>query len=137
MSCADTSNLKRQLTYYRKLLKEASFVNPVDNNTIGIGTQFSIDIIRADECTITKRLEMINRACSFSETTDEFMERISTVGSMVYGLSEGDVFRNDIMPNFRNKSEFISGRVYDIDNSIDRYVTIDPVEYQKKKCKNK
>lgn len=117
-------SIRQKLVYYKKLLRENNFINPIDNNTIGIGTQFSIDLIRNNQKT-TKRLEMINKACCFGETTDEFMERISTVGFMVYGLGDGDTFGNQL----------IHGMVYDIDNSLDRFVTIVPEEYQKRKLK--
>ncbi len=118
------NSLKSKLAYYKKILKEYKCVHHMDDDTIGIGSQFSIDLIKRDGRIVTKRLELIDVAHS-TETTDEFVERISPLGSMLYGLTENDAFQNN--------NKIISGRVYDIDNSRDRFNTIDPIEYQKVK----
>ena len=120
------NSLKSKLAYYRKILKDYRCVFPIDNGTIGIGSQFSIDLNKKDGSIITKRLELVNIAHS-TETTDEFVDRISPLGSMLYGLTENDTFQNN--------NKMISGKVYDIDNSKDRFNTIDHIEYKKVKSK--
>lgn len=120
------NRLKSKLAYYRKILRDYQYVIPKDDGTINIGSQFSIELNKRDGSIIKKRLELVNVAHS-TETTDEFVERISPLGSMLYGLKENGIFQNN--------NRMISGRVYDIDNSIDRLNTIDPIEYQKVKVK--
>lgn len=107
------------------IISEPSFVKNNVNRKIGYGTSFSV-MIYAQEKIINQRLEMIHQAFS-TETTKEYIERISTLGNSIYGLLENEQF---FVPNLG-----ISGLVYDVDNSYyeERFVTNDPLVYQKRK----
>ncbi len=59
-----------------------------------------------------RRFEMINSAVS-TELDRNYIERISNLGSKLYGLSENDEFIVRI-----GNSNFISGIVFDIENKI-------------------
>ena len=118
---SNNKRLKRRLNAIRKILSESMIVNPPTDNTIGVGSQFSIMLFTKEKIRL-KRVEMINYATS-TETDKEYIEKISTLGSILYGLKENEEF---LMKN-------VSGIVYDINNQSNRFTTTSPTTYQKRK----
>lgn len=118
----DTSE-KHRLRYIRGLLKNSEMAPLPKGNTIGVGTQFSV-VLQIGQKIVTKRVEMINSAVG-REMNDEFMEKISSIGSRVFGLCENDSFT------------FHSGKgfVYDVDNQLKRAKTNSPILYHTRNLK--
>lgn len=94
----------------RKCLKENKVAEMSDDGTIGIGSIFTVKIL-LDDKEEEMNVELINRAVS-TEYPGEYLERVSSLGSKVYGLHEGEEFVFN-GPNGKN----ISGVVYNIKNN--------------------
>lgn len=92
---------------------------------ITTGTTFSI-MLFTDEGTITKRVELIDKAVS-DELENEYVEKISPLGLAVCGLTEQDEFI------IRVNQKYITGVVYDISNNLEDLKTKDATAYQKSK----
>ena len=107
---ATTKVEKMRLKKVRQLLKEKEVVPLPTDGTIGIGTEFSI-MIATKEGLTTKRVELINEAYS-NELENEYIERISPLGSKIFGLKEGDSFEHTTFSH-----DIISAIVFDIDNT--------------------
>lgn len=98
-----------------------------DENSIGIGSEFTLKLFIDDE-EFVSNLEMINRAVS-DELDREYIERISPMGSKIYGLKEGERF------TYRDgRNKIIFGTVYNIQNVISNK---DINNYQYKKVENR
>ncbi len=132
LSGKDRKKLIQRLSYVRKLIASSNIASLPDDNTIGIGSQFSMMIISSNFETKFERRELINSAVSI-EKDDMYIERISPLGSKIYGLGESEecIFRID---SNNNHATVI---VYDIDNTKDRLVTNDPTDYVLQKAKRR
>ena len=116
--------IKSKLSALRQYISEYKIAQPPTSESIGIGTNFSF-IINTTTGVINKRVEMINRAVS-NELEDEYIERISPLGSKVFGLRENEEF------TIRNSDgRKLKGMVYDIDNSKYPFKTNNPLVYKK------
>lgn len=93
------------------ILSKKNFAHLPLDGTIGVGTRFSIKIISKDGEQVIEDVEMINRAFS-TEFPGEYIERISLLGSKVFGLREGEEFTFRL-PNGKNAA----GYVYNIQNT--------------------
>ena len=112
---ANTRNLeetKIRINTIKELLNRKK-ENGTEDNTIGIGTIFSIKL---DNGVSIENIEMINRAYS-DEFDDEYIERISPLGEKIFGLSENDTF------NIKIGENEINGYVYNIKNSLTKNKT--------------
>ena len=123
---ANNGNYKERLTTVKKLLEESKVAKLPNNETIGIGTCFSIMTFDKNTGVETKRFELINRAVS-DELENEYLEVSSPLGSRVLGLSNND----EVV--FRENNSWVSGVVYDIDNGKKHLKTTDPLTYRR--CK--
>ncbi len=115
--------LGRRIGRIKNILANREIALPIVEDVIEIGSVFSIMLFEKDH-TIIKRVELIGKAYS-DELNDEYIEKISPLGSSVYGLHNNDEFV------YRTGPHFITGIVYDIDNSKGPRV-LDALEYQKK-----
>ena len=123
-SIANKNLIKSKLSALRQYISEYKIAQPPTSESIGIGTNFSF-IINTPTGVINKRVEMINRAVS-NELEDEYIERISPLGSKVFGLRENEEF------TIRNSDgRKLKGMVYDIDNSKYPFKTNNPLVYKK------
>lgn len=114
---------KSRLGNINHLLKNASLATLPADDTIGIGSNFSLLMFDGNETRI-KRLEMINRAVS-TELDSEYVERISPLGSQVFGLKNNDEFI------VRSGNTYYTGIVFDIDNHAEQMKTNNATTYQK------
>lgn len=80
----------RRRSFYQKLLETPLAEIPKDNR-IGIGSNVKILLTDENGNTVEQSFEMINRAVS-TELAAHYVERISPLGSAIYGLKEGDTF---------------------------------------------
>ena len=85
------SNSSRRLTEIKKLLKKP-VVEEIPSETIGIGSTIEISIAEKGKELKTESYEMINYAIS-DELEDAYVERISPLGSRLYGLKVNDTFK--------------------------------------------
>lgn len=85
------SNSSRRLTEIKKLLKKP-VVEEIPFETIGIGSTFEIAIAEKGKEPKIESYEMINYAVS-DELEDAYLERISPLGSRLYGLKVNDTFK--------------------------------------------
>jgi len=113
---------KRRLTEIRKLLKEVEVVTPPTDNTIGIGSEFSLTLANAKGLK-TIRVEMIQEALG-RELPDEYIEQISPAGGRILGLKEGESFEY-----ISSKEGKVDGFVFDIDNEKKDPKTSNPLYY--------
>ena len=118
-------SMASRLAYILDLLDNVKIAEKPADNTIGVGSSFSVMLF--DEETSFHRYQLINHAVS-DELTDEFIEKISPLGTKVFGLKENEEFvvRKD-------DNSWVSGIVYDIDNSKNQIKTTDPLVYQKQR----
>lgn len=117
-----TREMKFRLQNIYKALNENYALPPTDG-TIGIGSTFSVMLFGKDKIT-SRRFEMINRAVG-TELDTEYIERISALGSHIFGLKENEEFV------IRGKDRYnIVGKVFDIDNDLNRYETNSALNYQ-------
>ena len=112
-----------RMTKIKELLKRP--ISHPEGNKIAVGSSFSVMLFEPEQ-TVFKRLELVNQAYS-DELNDEYVERISALGMVVYGLGEGEEFV------IKKDNQYISGQVYDIDNRKDSIRTTSPLVYQKSK----
>lgn len=113
---------KRRLTEIRKLLKEVEVVTPPTDDTIGIGSEFSLTLANAKGLK-TIRVEMIQEALG-RELPDEYIEQISPAGGRILGLKEGESFEY-----ISSKEGKVDGFVFDIDNEKKDPKTSNPLYY--------
>ena len=100
---------KKRISEIKELL-ERKVISENDDDTIGVGTIFSIELNTSEGKKIIKDAEMINVAVS-NEYDEEYIERISPLGTKVLGLREEDSFI------VRINRENVIGRVFNIRNS--------------------
>lgn len=86
----DTASIAR-LAIVNELLTRPVVTNP-EEGQIGIGTKFDVTICSPDSIVTTHTYEMINSAVS-DELDDAYVERISPIGTSLYGLHEKDTFK--------------------------------------------
>jgi len=113
----------KRISTIKRILKEQERASSLEDDTIGIGSTFSLMLFEKDR-TVIKRVEMIGKAFG-DELTDEYVEKISTLGSTIYGLHNNDEFI------YHTPHRYIAGKVYDIDNRQENRIT-DALEYQKR-----
>lgn len=116
--------LQLRLGQIKKYLKELKVATPPTDNTIGIGTHFSIIMETPNQPKIIRRVELVNRALG-DELDSDYIERLSVLGTAAYGKKEKDEF---IIQKGTTK---IKCEVFDIDNEKDNKKTNDPIAYQK------
>lgn len=121
---------RQRLGHIKKILEEREVIVPEDKETIDIGSRFSIQTFGEDGI-VTRRVEMINTAVG-DELENEYVEAISPMGSKILGLKNNDefIFR-------KGRSQYISGTVFDIDNSNDQVKTNNALTYQKTRSRRK
>lgn len=118
--------VNRRLSNLKRILESSKLAILPEDETIGIGTSFSIMIFDKDK-TYFKRFEMIDQAIS-NEREDEYIERISPLGNAVFGLKNQEEF----IVQTRD-FHFVSGIVFDISNHKECMQTNNPTIYQKSK----
>lgn len=101
------ADIRAKIAVIKKLLKEATIAVPPTNGTIGVGSKFKINFLIPEEKEM--EVELINRAVT-TETTDAYIERISSLGSRLYGLKENQEFA------YYNGTEHVGGIVSNIEN---------------------
>lgn len=100
-----------RLQKIKKLLTNSVLAFPPADGTIGIGSRFEIMLSDGSK-TETKEAELINRAIT-SELEEEYVERISPLGTKVFGLRIGDTFK------VQKSNKIYTGLVVNIDNKIE------------------
>ena len=118
--------INHRIQWIKKTIGTRKVAQLPTDGSIGVGTAFSI-MFFGEERVTTKRVEMINQAVG-DELTDNYVERVSPLGSQIYGLKEQEEF---IV--FVNGYQSLTGIVYDIDNQLERQQTTSPLAYQKRK----
>lgn len=105
------------------LLARYKRVSAPTNGTIGVGSQISIALKDKDgNLTTIDNVEFINRALS-TELDGLYIERISTLGSTVYGLKQNDTFK------VRLGYQEYTGIITNVYNK--NYLTLPKHEYKK------
>lgn len=104
---ANNPSQKSKLQNIRHLLHYSLVAIPPTDGTIGIGTQFKVILTDGENAEI-KSAELINRAVS-SELDDEYVERISPLGSKIFGLMPNDTF------SLRKGNKTYMGMVINVD----------------------
>ncbi|MCI8588828.1 MAG: hypothetical protein HFG40_04170 [Bacilli bacterium] len=120
------ATINRRIQTIKKLIETRKIAQLPTDGTIGVGTAFSI-MFFGDQRVTTRRVEMINQAVG-NELTEDYVERISPLGSKIYGLKEQEEFMIMV-----NGYQPLTGMVYDIDNQLERVETRDPLVYQKRR----
>ncbi len=94
-----------------KILNDSIVTVPADSESVQIGS--IVDLTLMDENGEVKPLhfELINRAVS-TEIDEDYVERISPLGTAIYGLKRGDTFTVR-----RKHKESLKGIIEDIDNT--------------------
>ena len=75
----------------------------------------------------TKHVEMINQAVS-DELDSEYIERISPLGSQIFGLRKDEKF---VAQLDKRRNQYMRGKVLNVDNSFSLSLHSSP--YQKRK----
>lgn len=105
------------------LLARYKRVSAPTDGTIGVGSQISITLKDKDgNLTTIDNVEFINRALS-TELDGLYIERISTLGSTVYGLKQNDTFK------VRLGYQEYTGIITNVYNK--NYLTLPKYEYKK------
>lgn len=117
--------VNQRLANIRDLLQTRNVTTPEEEDQISVGSIFSI-IFFENNRTVFKRVELINQAVG-DELEDEYVERITPLGAVLYGLKEGEEFI------YRKGSSLISGKVYDIQNKKEEPRILDALAYQRSK----
>lgn len=112
----------KRIEKIKRILKKSVIANPTGNE-ITTGATFSI-MLFTDEGTITKRVELIDKAVS-DELENEYVEKISPLGLAVCNLKNQDEFI------IRINQKYITGIVYDISNNLNASKIKNPTAYQK------
>ena len=99
-----------RLKNIKKLLTNSALALPPADGTIGIGSRFEIMLSDGSK-TETQEAELINRAVT-SELEEEYVERISPLGTKVFGLRIGDTFK------VQKSNKIYTGLVVDVDNKM-------------------
>lgn len=110
-SCLKNENLitsKRRIAEIKNYLNNRRVATPYFDGSIDVGVRFKVTLMNKDGSTVTKCLEMINVALG-DELDCDYIERISSLGSVVYGLRDGDEFTY-----FVKGIGNVSGYVHDI-----------------------
>ena len=97
-----------------RLLTEPYASYPTDS-TIGVGSQVQIKLTDENGVSTVMDFEYINQAVSY-ELEDHYVERISTLGHVLYGLKAGDRF---CVP--RKNQKYLRGEVLSVDNPTSIY----------------
>lgn len=103
----DYSDVRRR-NFYEKLLELPIAEKPIDDS-VGIGSLVTILLTDENGNTQEEKFEMINRAVS-TELAAHYVERISPLGSVLYGLNEGDTF--ELRRNHLPRLQGMVTRVY-------------------------
>ena len=98
---------RNRFVFIKNTLNESKIAPLPTDDTIGIGTKFKIKFLLPEEKDV--EVEMINKAVA-TETTDVYVERISSLGTRLFGLTENQEF------SYFNGKEHIAGFVYEINN---------------------
>lgn len=122
-----TRETRSRLGTIKEILETSKIAELPTGNTIGIGSTFSM-MLYHDDGIESRRYEMIDHAVS-TELDKEYIERISPMGSHIFGLREGEDFY------VKTKDGYLSGTVFDIDNSKEQFKTNSPLEYQLNKSR--
>lgn len=86
----NSSALKCRLTTISKILKDKNVSCGSDDDSIDIGSRFTVTISNKDGILKEYEVEMINKAVS-TEVVGEYIERASSIGKRLYGLREGEM----------------------------------------------
>ena len=116
ISNKNLNELKSRYEEIKQLLSR-EVLNGTEDDTIGIGSRFSLHIKDHEREYDLEDIEMINRAYS-NEYEGEYIERISSLGSQLFGLKENEEFTTKI----NNKN--VVGYVYNIENCIKKPNTL-------------
>lgn len=128
-ACINVNNadkLKRRAAEIKGYLKTRKLAEPVLDDSIGVGTKFTVMFVNKDGSETVKELEMINVALS-DELDSDYVERISSLGMAVFGLKEGEEFTLRV-----NGVGKISGYVYNIKNEKVDTNTVKTSQYLRK-----
>lgn len=109
-----------------KILKNNGVVAPSDDDTIGVGSKFDLMFSNGREIEI-KHLEMINQAVS-DELDSEYVERISSLGSQIFGLRNQENF---VVYLDKERNFYMRGKVLNIDNNYSQKFNAN--SYQKRR----
>lgn len=95
--------------HINKILNDSEVVDTPTGDTIQVGSIVEL-LLKDGENEKTLKFEMINRAVS-TEIESDYVERISTLGSTIYGLKANDTFKVR-----RNHKPSINGIVLSVEN---------------------
>lgn len=95
-----------------KILKTSQIATPPEDDSIGIGSKVVLDLWTETGRKI-KTVEIINKAVS-DELDGEYVERISALGSAIFGCQKGEKFMYRL-DNRRNR--YIRGIVQEVHNN--------------------
>ena len=96
-------------------LADQDYASYPTDSTIGVGSQVQIKLTDENGMTTVMDFEYINQAVSY-ELEDHYVERISTLGHVLYGLKAGDRFW---VP--RTNQKYLRGEVLSVDNPTSIY----------------
>lgn len=118
--------MKQRLEEIDRILKNTLVAVPNDEDTIGIGTKVDLMFFNGNGIE-TKHVEMINQAVS-DELDSEYIERISPLGSQIFGLRKDEKF---VAQLDKRRNQYMRGKVLNVDNSFSLSLHSSP--YQKRK----
>lgn len=127
-SCLKSSNLessKRRIAEIKNYLNNRRIATPCFDGSIEVGVKFKVTLMNKDGSTVTKSLEMINVALG-DELDCDYVERISLLGTAIYGLREGDEFTY-----FAKGIGHVSGYVHDIEIRKVKNSSVENIQYVK------
>lgn len=113
-----------RLAIVRKLLTSSVITN-IEPGVITVGSKFDLAILSPKQELTTCTYEMINSAVS-DELEDAYVERISPLGTSIYGLHEHDTFK------FRKDNKTYTGEVIKIHQKQKEDEYTKPHQYTKK-----
>lgn len=117
----DREFVKNRIIAIKIALTRYSVNNNDSSDTIGIGSSVSLKLKNDTDTYVIENVEMINHALS-TEFNELYLERISSIGNVVYGLKVGDKFKVRIgTKNYDGEVTAVNGKKY-VDTSSYQYV---------------
>lgn len=117
----DREFVKNRIIAIKIALTRYSVNNKESSDTIGIGSSVSLKLKNDTDTYVIENVEMINHALS-TEFNELYLERISSIGNVVYGLKVGDKFKVRIgTKNYDGEVTAVNGKKY-VDTSSYQYV---------------
>ena len=101
------------------LIKKTPIAELPDDDSIGIGSLVSLTLIDQQGNVTSQNLEIVNRAVS-TELESHYVERISPLGHVIYGLHPKDTFilRRKHQPSIAGIIDSVNSKNNDFEKRI-------------------